>query len=73
MTIAAICLLGNRKISGWYSAYIAAWIAIIAGSATHYVRHATNDYLYGALMGLSLVVMLLIPLFKQRLLKEYSG
>ncbi|RJP52315.1 MAG: hypothetical protein C4557_06510 [Anaerolineaceae bacterium] len=73
LTIAAIYLLGNRKLSGWYYAYIGAWVAIIAGGATHYVRHATNDYLYNVLMGVSLVVMLLIPVFKQRLLKEYSG
>jgi hypothetical protein len=45
----------------------------VASGVTRYVRHATNDYLYGALMGLSLVVMFLIPVFKQRLLKEYSG
>jgi hypothetical protein len=73
LTIAAIYLLGNRKLSGWYYALIGAWVAIIAGGATHYVRHATNDYLYNVLMGVSLVVMLLIPVFKQRLLKEYSG
>jgi hypothetical protein len=48
-------------------------VTLVASGATHYVRHATNDYLYGALMGLSLVVMFLIPVFKQRLLKEYSG
>lgn len=73
LTIAAIYLLGNRKLSGWYYAYIGAWVAIIAGGATHYVRHATNDYLYNVLMGVSLVIMLLIPVFKQRLLKEYTG
>ncbi len=36
---------------------------------THYFRHATNDYLYGALMGLSVIVLLVIPAFKQRLLE----
>jgi len=73
LTIAAIYLLGNRKPSGWYYGLIGAWVAVIAGGATHYVRHATNDYLYNVLMGVSLVVMLLIPIFKQRLLKEYSA
>ncbi|MEW5827391.1 MAG: hypothetical protein AB1846_00760 [Chloroflexota bacterium] len=73
LTIAAIYLLGNRKLSGWYYGLIGAWVAVIAGGATHYVRHATNDYLYNVLMGVSLVIMLLIPVFKQRLLKEYSG
>jgi hypothetical protein len=45
----------------------------MGSAAIHYVRHATNDYLYGALMGLSIVIMLLIPVFKQRLLTEYSS
>jgi hypothetical protein len=73
LTIAAIYLLGNRKLSGWYYGLIGDWVAVIAGGATHYVRHATSDYLHNVLMGVSLVVMLLIPVFKQRLLKEYSG
>ena len=73
LCIAAIYLLGEKKISGWYAGLIGGLVTLVGSSATHYVRHATNDYLYGALMGLSIVVMLLIPLFKQRLLNEYSG
>lgn len=73
LCIAAIYLLGEKKVSGWYAGLIGGLVTLVASGATHYVRHATNDYLYGALMGLSIVVMLLIPLFKQRLLKEYSG
>lgn len=38
--------------------------------AIYHVRHSTNDYLYGALMGLSIIVMLLIPIFKKRLTEE---
>ena len=73
LTITAIYKLGNRKLSGWYYGLIGGLVTLITSGATHYVRHATNDYLYGALMGLSIVIMLLIPVFKQRLLKEYSG
>lgn len=73
LTIAAIYLLGNRKLSGWYYGLIGGLVTLIASGTTHYVRHATNDYLYGALMGLGIVVMLLIPIFKKRLLTEYSG
>jgi hypothetical protein len=73
LCIAAIYLLGEKKISGWYAGLIGGFVTLIGSGATHYVRHATNDYLYGALMGLSIVIMLLIPLFKQRLLTEYSG
>jgi hypothetical protein len=73
LTITAIYKLGNRKLSGWYYGLIGGLATLIFSGATHYVRHATNDYLYGALMGLSIVVMLLIPVFKKRLLTEYSG
>lgn len=72
LCIAAIYLLGEKKISGWYAGLIGGLVTLVASGATHYVRHATLDYLYGALMGLSIVVMLLIPLFKKRLLTEYS-
>jgi hypothetical protein len=70
LCIAAIYLLGEKKISGWYAAMIGGAVTMVASAATHYVRHATNDYLYGALMGLSIVVMLIIPVFKKRLLEE---
>ncbi|MBN2119036.1 MAG: hypothetical protein JW730_20880 [Anaerolineales bacterium] len=73
LCIAAIYLLGEKKISGWYAGLIGGLVTVVASGATHYFRHTTNDYLYGALMGLSIVVMLFIPVFKQRLLKEYSG
>jgi hypothetical protein len=70
LCLAAIYLLGQKLASGWYAALIGGLVTVVASAATHYVRHATNDYLYGALMGLSIVVMVLIPLFKQRLLTE---
>ncbi len=71
LCIAAIYLLGEKKISGWYAGLIGGLVTVVSSGATHYVRHTTNDYLLGALMGLSIIVMLLIPLFKKRLLKEY--
>jgi hypothetical protein len=70
LCIAAIYLLGEKKISGWYAGLIGGAVTLIASAATHYVRHATNDYLYGALMGLSILFMLVIPVFKKRLLEE---
>ena len=69
---AAIYQLGVRKEKGWYFAMIGAIIALIFGGATHYVRHATLDYLYNSLMGLSLVVMLALPFFKKRLLAPFG-
>ncbi len=70
LCIAAIYLLGEKKISGWYAGLIGGLVTLIGSGATHYVRHTTNDYLYGALMGLSIVVMLVIPVFKKRLIEE---
>ena len=68
LLVAAIYKLGVRKESGWYLTLIAGGIALLAGGATHYVRHATVDYLLNAIMGISLIVMMLIPFFKERLL-----
>ena len=72
LLVAAIYKLGSRQLSGWYLTLIAGSITVVVSGATHYVRHATLDYLYGAAMGLSLVVMMLIPFFKERLLTEPS-
>lgn len=68
LLIAAIYQLGSRKEQGWYLALIGGAVVAVVSGATHYVRHATLDYLYGSLMGLSLVAMMLIPFFKQRVL-----
>ncbi|MBI5650958.1 MAG: hypothetical protein HZC40_11025, partial [Chloroflexi bacterium] len=38
-----------------------------ASGATHFIRATTNDYLYGALFGVTIVVLLLIPQVKERL------
>jgi hypothetical protein len=69
LCIAAIYLLGEKKMSGWYVGLMGGLVTMVGSGATHYVRHATNDYLYGALMGLSIVAMLVIPLFKERLIE----
>jgi len=70
LCIAAIYLLGQKKMSGWFAGMIGGLITLAASGATHVVRHATYDYLLGALMGLSIVVMLVIPFFKIRLVEE---
>ncbi len=69
MFLFAIALLGQRKMSGWYLGMIAALATIIGSGATHFIRATTNDYLYGALFGVAIVVLLLIPQFKARLLQ----
>jgi hypothetical protein len=72
LLVAAIYQLGARNKSGWYLALIGGAVGCLVSGATHYVRHATIDYLLGSLMGLSIVIMVLIPLFKKRLLESYS-
>lgn len=67
MLVVAIFKLGSRKVSGYYLGLIAGGATFGASLATHYVRHATNDYLYGALMGLSIVVLLVIPAIRKQL------
>jgi len=70
LCITAIYLLGQKKMSGWFAGLLGGLVTLVASGATHVVRHATNDYLLGALMGLSIVVMLLIPFFKKRLVED---
>src|SRR5574338_1414313 len=72
LCIGAIYLLGEKKVSGWDMGLIAGLVTMLGSAATHYVRHATNDYLYGALMGLCIVALLAIPVFKERLLHEFQ-
>ena len=69
---AAIYQLGNRKESGWYLMLIGGAFAMFAGFATGVVRYATVDYYLNGFLGLGTMVFALIPLFKERLLKEYT-
>lgn len=70
---AAIYKLGVRKEAGWHLMLIGGAITAVAGFATGYVRHTTVDYWLNGVLGLICVVLALIPLFKERLLTEYSG
>jgi hypothetical protein len=70
--ISAIYSLGARRAHGWYLGVIGGSVTLVASAATHHVRHATSDYLYGALMGLSVVILLMIPAVKKRLLETSS-
>ena len=69
---AAIYKLGLRKESGWYLMLIGGAITVVAGFATAWVRHATVDYYLNGFLGLVCVVLALIPLFKERLLTEFT-
>jgi hypothetical protein len=66
----AIPLLAARKRLGWYVGLGAGLLAVIANFPTHYVRGVTLDYLYNGILGLALVIVLLIPAFRVRLVGE---
>ncbi len=68
--LAAIYLLAMRKPAGWYAALIGAVNAGLLGFVTQTVRTATYDYLYQGLMGLVILITLLIPVVKARLLDK---
>lgn len=68
MLMIAIFQLGKRQVSGWYIGLIAGLATAVSSIVVHFVRSTTLDYLYGALIGLSVVVLLLVPQIKQRVL-----
>jgi len=63
----SIPLLAARKPLGWYVALGAGLLVTIANFPTHYVRAVTLDYFYNGILGLALVIVLLIPAFRLRL------
>jgi hypothetical protein len=66
----AIPLLAARRRLGWYLGLGAGGLAVIANFPTHYIRAVTFDYLYNGVLGLALVIVLLIPTVRVRLLDE---
>lgn len=67
MLIASIPLLALRKRAGWYTALIAALSILAIDAPTQVIRTSTYDYLYGSLLAGALIVFLLLPAFKRRL------
>ncbi|MCI0474945.1 MAG: hypothetical protein L0Y55_01745 [Anaerolineales bacterium] len=68
MLLIAIFQLGKRQVSGWYIGLIAGLATAVSSIVVHFVRSTTLDYLYGSLIGLAVVVLLLVPQIKQRVL-----
>jgi hypothetical protein len=72
----SIPLLTMRKESGWWLALIAALSALLIDLPTQIVRTKTLDYLYGSILAAGLLVFLLLPAFKARLVHssdEHGG
>ncbi len=72
MLLVAIYQLGGRKAGGLYVGIIAGLATAGASLATHFIRSTTLDYLYGTLFGLAIVILLLIPQVRDRVLGEAS-
>jgi len=68
MLIISIPLLAMRKKTGWYLALIAAISILAIDAPTQIIRTNTLDYLYGSLLAAGLILWLMIPAFKRRLI-----
>ncbi len=66
----AIPLLAVGKRKGWWLAITGAVSILMINIPTQIFRTKTLDYLYGVLLALGLLVFLLVPYFKQRLVVE---
>jgi hypothetical protein len=72
MLILSIPLLAMRREAGWWLAFIAALSILIIDAPTQIIRTKTLDYLYGSLLSLGLLLWLLLPSFRARLIGERS-
>ena len=74
MLIVSIPLLAMRKKSGWWLALIGALSILAIDAPAQIIRTKTLDYLYGSLLAIGLIILLMIPPFKERLIAgEGSG
>ena len=68
--IVAIPLLASegKKLAGWYLALIAGIVVTLANYPTHIIRMQTSDFFVAGSLGLGIVIVTLIPVFKKALL-----
>ncbi|MBN2469106.1 MAG: hypothetical protein JXN59_00170 [Anaerolineae bacterium] len=71
--IIAIPLLAMRMKAGWYLALISALSILLIDAPSQLIRTSTYDYLIGAVLALALIIWLVIPAFKRRLIADPSG
>ena len=60
--------VGRRK--GWWLAVIGTISILMINIPTQFFRTKTLDYLYGALLGIGVMVFLMVPYFKKHLLTD---
>jgi hypothetical protein len=70
LIIGAIFLLAKRNPKGWWYALFAGVLSIVANYPTQIVRMQTVDFFIGGTLGVLIVICLMIPAFKERLIDE---
>jgi len=63
--------VGRRK--GWWLAVIGTISILMINIPTQFFRTKTLDYLYGALLGIGVLVFLMVPYFKKHLLTDEAS
>ena len=66
----SIPLLAVGKSKGWWLALIGTIAILMIDIPTQIFRTKTLDYLYGAILGIGVLVFLLVPIFKKNLLAD---
>ena len=63
--------VGRRK--GWWLAVVGSIAILMIDVPTQIFRTKTNDYLYGSILAIGVLVFTLVPYFKQHLIEKASG
>lgn len=66
--IASIPLIVMRKRAGWLITLVTTLSILAIDAPTQIIRTSTYDYLYGSLLAAGLLILLLLPIFRRRLL-----
>jgi hypothetical protein len=69
-SLAGIYMMAKRSRKGWWLLMFAGVAGIVANYPTQIVRMVTTDFLMAGLLGTVLVIALVIPPFKKRLIEE---
>ncbi len=65
--VLAIYFFGAKKRTGWYLALIGGLVVTIANTWAEIVRGTGSDYLLGAIFGLIVIVLMLVPFFRDHI------
>jgi len=69
----SIPLLAVGKRKGWWLAVIGTISILMINIPTQFFRTKTLDYLYGAILGIGVLVFLMVPYFKKHLLTDEAS